>query len=121
MPEPTTPERLAEIRNNDAFTRHFRGSEWPDGATIAEIDRADLLAVLERHEDLLASVVLYISWRYVTKQLTTEQKELFADAIERSHGREHGPDGEEPDPEMASLPSYAPRWWRPDFEEARRG
>ena len=75
---------------------------------------------LERHEDLLASIVLYIDWRYVTRQLTTDQKELFADSLERDALRAHGPNGEEPDPEMARLPSYAPRWWRPDYVEADR-
>jgi hypothetical protein len=66
----------------------------------------------EAYEDLLYSVVLYIQWTYVTRQLTTEQRELFADGLERAHDRAHGPDGADPDPEMAGLPSYASRWWR---------
>ncbi|MEV4009837.1 hypothetical protein AB0J35_05005 [Nonomuraea angiospora] len=33
-------------------------------------------------EDLLGAVWLYIGRRYVTKQLTTEQKNLFADAVD---------------------------------------
>lgn len=55
------------------------------------------------YEDLLASVWLYIGWRYVTRQITTEQKELFADSVDRSHERSHDGIGE---------PSMAERWWR---------
>lgn len=51
-------------------------------------------------QDLLASVWLYINWRYVTGQLTTAQKEWFADAIEASRLR----DGEHE--------VRADRWWR---------
>jgi hypothetical protein len=49
------------------------------------------------YDGLLSSIVLYIDWRYVTKNLTTEQRELFADAVERDAG--------EP-------VSYVERWWR---------
>jgi hypothetical protein len=48
--------------------------------------------------DLLASIWLYIDWRYVTKNLTTPQREMFANAVDE-HG-EH---------------STAERWWRDDF------
>jgi hypothetical protein len=74
-------------------------------------------AAVKQHEDLLASIVLYINWRFLTKQLTTEQKDLFADALERDAIRTHGPEGDEPDPEMARPPSYAPRWWRTAEED----
>lgn len=57
-------------------------------------------------EDLLGSVWLYIPWRYVTRQLTTAQKELFADAVDRSAERNHDGTGE---------PSKAERWWRPGY------
>lgn len=70
----------------------------------------------EPYDDLLADLVLYIGWYSVTRRLPTVRKELFADAIERSHDRRHGPDGEDPDPESAGLPSYAPRWWREDYD-----
>lgn len=33
-------------------------------------------------QDVLADIYLYIDWRYVTKQMTTENKNLFADAVE---------------------------------------
>ena len=84
--------------------------------------RDQLKAAIRQHEDLLASIVLYIKWRYVTKQLTTEQKDLFADSLERHAIREHGPVGEDSDSEMAGLPSYAPRWWRsPEEDQPGRG
>ena len=83
----------------------------------AETERDRLKATIERHEDLLASIVLYIRWLYVTRSLTTEQKDLFADALERAAIRAHGPGGDEPDPDMARLPSYAPRWWRSPEED----
>jgi|SRR4051812_2507176 hypothetical protein len=83
-------------------------------ANRAEMERDRLKARIARHEDLLASVALYIRWRDVTRSLTTEQKELFADSIERHFIRVHGPDGEDPCALMAGLPSYARRWWRPE-------
>ncbi len=51
--------------------------------------------------DTLGAIWLYVSWRYVSKQLTTEQKELWADAVD-----EFG-DPAEPGPK-------AERWWRDD-------
>jgi hypothetical protein len=51
--------------------------------------------------DTLGSIWLYVNWRYVSKQLTTEQKELWADAIDESGDpAERGPKAE--------------RWWRDD-------
>jgi uncharacterized membrane-anchored protein YhcB (DUF1043 family) len=80
----------------------------------AEAERDQLRAAVEQTDELLGAITLYISWRYVTRNLRTDQKELFADAVERFENRMHGPDGEDPDPEMAGLPSYTPRWWRDD-------
>lgn len=59
----------------------------------------------EAYDDLLGSIWLYINWRYVTKQLTTAQKELLADAVDRDVMRSQREDGEEPRP-------VAERWWR---------
>lgn len=75
-------------------------------ATVDEYTAICAETVLEAvgpYEDLLASIWLYIEWRYVTTQLTTEQKELFADSVDRSHERTH--DG-------TDEPSKAERWWR---------
>jgi len=57
------------------------------------------------YQELLASVWLYIKWEYVTRQLTTEQKDLFADAIDASHARANAED-----PELGAIP--VDRWWR---------
>lgn len=56
---------------------------------------------VEEHKDLLASIWLYVDWKYVTRQLTTEQKELWAAAIEETSEREHPGDG-----------TKADRWWQ---------
>lgn len=53
-------------------------------------------------EDILGNVWLYIDWRYVTKQLTTEQKERFADAVDAWSQRLNDDDGR----------SVTDRWWR---------
>lgn len=56
----------------------------------------------EAYQDLLGCVWLYIKWQYVTKQLTTEQKELFADAVDAWSLRLN--DGGES--------TKVERWWR---------
>lgn len=53
---------------------------------------------IESYQDLLASIQLYINWKYVTKQLTSKQKELFAKSIEASVKRA----GDDP---------FVDRWW----------
>ena len=56
-----------------------------------------------RLEELLAALYLYIDWRYVTKQLTTPQRELFADIL----------DAHRPSPDEVYGPSEPiERWWR---------
>lgn len=52
---------------------------------------------------ILASIYLYVSWRYVTKQLTTEQKNMWADAVDAVHRWYTYLDGEEYEP--------IERWW----------
>ncbi len=49
--------------------------------------------------DLLGCIWLYVNWRYLTKQMTTEQKEMWADAVD-----DFG------DP--ADREPKADRWWR---------
>lgn len=44
----------------------------------------ELDAQRDRYADLLATLWLYVNWRHVTRQLTTEQKRLFADAVDAS-------------------------------------
>lgn len=68
-----------------------------------EAERDERQARLEEHEELLAAIWLYVKWRYVTKQLTTEQKNLWADAVEKVSERHHPGEG-----------AKADRWWQDD-------
>lgn len=63
---------------------------------LAELQAAEL-------RDLLGSIWLYVSWPYVTKQLTTKQKELWADAVDAWNAALEG--GE-------TVRPVAERWWR---------
>lgn len=54
-------------------------------------------------QELLASMSLYFNWRYVTKQLTTEQKNMLADACDAVWTYWEFRDGLEY--------SRADRWW----------
>lgn len=51
-------------------------------------------------EDLLGAVSLYVDWRFITRQLTTEQRNLWADAHDAWAARM----GHE-------QPARADRWW----------
>jgi hypothetical protein len=62
------------------------------------------------YEDLLGTISLHIDWRGVTRHMTTEQRELFADAVEAWSKRL--------DPEEPWGP---PRWWRGDFRDVPGG
>lgn len=53
----------------------------------------------EEYEDLLGSIWLYVPWLSVTRGLTTQQKELWADAVEAWAGR-------------GEVSLIADRWWR---------
>lgn len=57
--------------------------------------------VLDRYQDILHATWLHVPWRQVSKQLATEEKELWADAIEAASHRL------EPDD-----PLQIERWWR---------
>lgn len=60
-----------------------------------------LLAKLDAVGDLLDTLWLYLNWNYVTRKITTEQKNLLADMIDAHRRR---------DPEHTSGP--VDRWWR---------
>lgn len=72
-------------------------------AAEAEADVRDL-------EDLLGAIELYVKWRWVTKQLTTPQKERWADAVEAWSARLN--DG-------TNETTHVDRWWRDDEEATR--
>jgi hypothetical protein len=75
-------------------------------------DQVDAMArkIQEQEQQLalaletLGSIWLYVKWRYVTGKLTTEQRELWADAVDAfGDPEDRGPKAE--------------RWWRDDFVE----
>jgi hypothetical protein len=70
------------------------------GARQALTATPDHEDVVRSYRELLWTIWLYVDWRYVTRQLTTEQKELWADAVDQSG-----------DPEEQGQ--NADRWWRP--------
>lgn len=67
----------------------------------ADKTREELETEIDDYKELLLCIQLYMKWRYVTRQLTTEQKNLWADAIEEISERWHPGDG-----------SKADRWWQ---------
>lgn len=98
----TTRER--DEARAEATEQSDMADDWCARFEAAEASRRDWAAEAAesevRFQDLLGSIWLYVDWRYVTKQLTTEQKELWADAVDASGD----PDYREP---------KAERWWRP--------
>lgn len=68
-------------------------------------DKAE--AKLAEMRELLGSIWLYVNWRYVTKQLTTEQKDLWAGEVDADVMASQAADGYEPHP-------VADRWWCDD-------
>ena len=72
---------------------------------MLDVAKAETKAATQRearYQELLADIWLYIDWRWVTKQLTTDQKELFADAVDADLNRSGDPDPK------------SDRWWRDD-------
>lgn len=86
-------ERDAARAQMQSLTESF--VEMEARAVTAERERDAAVAQRDALAEVLHSVWLYIDWRYVTKQLTTEQKNLFADAVD-AHSEE---------------PPVADRWW----------
>lgn len=66
-------------------------------------ERRKVAEQITAYEDLLGSIWLYIGWRYVTKQLTTDQKNLFADAVDTDLRRS--------DAFAADECAPVDRWW----------
>jgi DNA-binding transcriptional regulator PaaX len=86
----------------DAISGYIRGG------VRYELTGAALRVLLDEDQEmreLLGSIWLYVKWHFVTKQLTTPQKELFADAVDAISRARQIEDGEEPR-------SVADRWWR---------
>lgn len=53
----------------------------------------------DQQRELLALMWLYADWKYVTRNLTTAQKDLWADAIDEYHANQ-------------GLDTKVERWWR---------
>lgn len=125
MAEPTTevPYVLSD-KGLEEIRQRVTGTCGCCGENVHDFDVPDVLELLdevdrlrveqEQMQDLLDSIWLYVSWRYVTKKLTTEQKELWADAVDASCRKAQIENGEDPHP-------VAERWWRDDFVEGGNG
>lgn len=76
----------------------------------AELDEAYTNAVADRliWDEIAGSIWLHAKWRWFTKQLTTEQKEVLADAVDRWGSCV----GDEWEP--------IERWWRDDAPATRQ-
>ncbi|MFI6496876.1 hypothetical protein [Nonomuraea typhae] len=109
---PDIPEEAVKAAREEVRRRY--GAAYLEIAECAAKAAAPALTAQVRHEyeDLLGSVWLYIGWRYVTKQLTTEEKEMFADAVEASERRLNK--GFDP-------PLVVDRWWRDDARARQIG
>jgi hypothetical protein len=100
------------LRDDNTLLRVDLANVFPDREALAD----DAIAAHEENErlqDLLGSIWLYVGWRSATRSLTTDQRELWADAVDAKSMRGQAEDGEEPHP-------VAERWWRDDFVEAAR-
>lgn len=85
----------------DQFVREQASSSPEFAAAVVEAEHS---AKARAFEDLLSSIYLYVSWQQVTKQLTTEQKTLWADAVDANWQRMN-----EADPGIRL--GTVPRWW----------
>lgn len=105
-------EREALLDQN-ALLRVDVANAAPDHEALAN----DAIAAHEENEqlqELLGCISLYVKWRWLTKQLTTEQKEMWADVVDAWHRQRQIEDGEGPHP-------VAERWWRDDFVDPTGG
>ena len=99
--------RRRHILSTFHLTDHYLEMSLEDDRTMRMlVDQRDAaLADVEAMEEILGNLWLYIKWQYVTKQLTTEQKERFADAVDASQRRMCEAENETYQP-------IADRWWR---------
>lgn len=102
-PEPVRGEPgLTALR---ADVRGESSTNWAGMYEAARAQREGFREDLEAAQHLLGCIWLYVDWRYVTKKLTTEQKEMWADAVDVFG-----------DP--ADRAPKAERWWRDDAPQA---
>jgi hypothetical protein len=99
--KPADPEwsDLDESERDEWWDRALDAGPLIEGERFSRQAWADrALSDEQTYRELLGSIWLYVDWRYVTKQLTTEQKNLWADAVDTTGD----PDFREP---------KAERWW----------
>lgn len=75
-------------------------AERDEALAALKKQQATLADAVSPYREMLGAIWLYVDWRYVSKQLTTEQKELWADAVDAFGEPQDG---------------KAERWWRDDF------
>jgi len=80
---------------------HLTWHDFADDARAVLGAAASSLA--QPYEDLLGDISLYVPWRYVTLQLTAQQKEMWADAAEAWSARLNAGTEET---------TIVDRWWR---------
>lgn len=83
--------------------KSIRARLTPEGVRVM-LDESYTPRLVQYYQDLLGSIWLYINWNYVTRQLTTPEKEMFADAVEAWSARLNQDNGEKP--------TTVERWWR---------
>lgn len=106
VPKPVVDALSQPLRDEDDLDRYIREQAAASPEFAAEFVKAEHAAQIRALQDLLGCVWLYISWPHVTRQLTTEQKELFADSVDASCERIAEMDG------RIGAPGHADRWWR---------
>ncbi len=86
----------------DALTQDVYVPQGPLVPPATITDRApDWRENFEAAQHLLGCIWLYVDWRFLTKQMTTAQKEMWADAVDNfGDPADRGP--------------KADRWWRDD-------
>jgi hypothetical protein len=89
---------MANVRDEAAAALQEAANAKEEKAEIVS-DRDEMSEKIYALEELLGAIWLYVNWHYVTKQLTTEQKELWANAVDKyGDPEDRGPKAE--------------RWWR---------
>ena len=103
---------VEHLREENDLLRVDVANVFPDREALTD-DAMAAHEEVERLQELLGLIWLYVSWRSATRHLTTEQRELWARAVDEHTRKGQIEDGEEPHP-------VAERWWRVDFVDPLR-
>lgn len=88
----------------DDLDRYVREQAAKDPGFAAAAVEAERAAKIREFEDLLTAIYLHVPWVGVTRPLTTEQKNLWADSVDADWRRANET---EPGIEIGVVP----RWW----------